>query len=184
MISQDVMDEYGMPEPTHHFNFEEDGSIFTSLDWELSEDQARQMAVYYADLFSGGDNAAILEEEMYEFETEGYADDGTKLIFSFACYGDNRTAMIKRRIQGGVTRKRRGINPSCPAAAPGFSDMRWLPRSSIPLNVVIRSVFYPLPFYAFPAAEKAPRLYTICYSSSFRLSSSVFAFSEPFSHEL
>ena len=98
MISQDIMDEYGLPEPTHHFHFDADGSISTSLDWELSIDQAKQMAAYYTDLFSSGDSAAILAEpEFYEFEAEGYTDDGTKLVISVTYSGDdNRTVMIKR----------------------------------------------------------------------------------------
>jgi len=96
MISQNIVDEYGLPEPTHHFIFDSDGSIFTSLDWELPEEQAKQMAEYYTDQFSSGDSAAIFDEEFYEYETEGFADDGTKLILCITRFDNNYTVMIKR----------------------------------------------------------------------------------------
>ena len=94
-MSQDVLNEYGLPEPTHGFNFEEDGSISTSLSWELSEEQAKQLAVYYAALFSTVDSEALAETEINDFEAEGYADDGTRIIFTTVYYGETFGTMIK-----------------------------------------------------------------------------------------
>jgi len=92
-ISQDVLDQYGLPAPSHTFSFEEDGTISTSLDWELDQEQTNQLASYYAKEFLGDETVEMADAGAY---LEGSADDGTKLVFSANNHGDSYGVSLKR----------------------------------------------------------------------------------------
>jgi len=93
MLTQDVLDEYGILDPSHVINYNKDGSIFVSLDLILSKEQTDQLAAYYAKQLMGVDDFATGEQSAY---IEGVAPDGVKLIFAASDHGSNWEASIRR----------------------------------------------------------------------------------------
>lgn len=85
MISQDVIDEFNLPQPTHCFNFQETDSISLSMDWNLSEQQAKQLAAYFKDLFPGEKAKEFTE---IGIEIKGYNDSGEEVVYSAVCRDD------------------------------------------------------------------------------------------------
>ena len=92
-LTQDVLDEYGIPEPLHMFNFIEDGSIYVSLDWQMGQTQTEQISAYYAKQLLGQDDFSMDGNNVH---IEGTAADGTKLVFVANDYGSNYGVSIRR----------------------------------------------------------------------------------------
>ena len=91
MISQDIIDEFSLPQPTHCFNFQENDSILLSMDWSLTEQQAKQLADYFKDLFPGEKAKEFTETGI---EIKGYNDSGEEIVYSAVCRNDTYETSI------------------------------------------------------------------------------------------
>ena len=93
VLTQDILKEYGIPDPSHTINYSEDGSIFLSLDWGLNDTQANQLVQHYAKQLLGVDDFKIDEQNV---RIEGADSDGVPLIFVANHYGSNCELSIER----------------------------------------------------------------------------------------